>query len=169
MNRGSSGRALRSALCCARFIQMRDAPGANVTRRRFAPRKGACSSPSTSSSLPARSTSGGRPSYSHRAIAMSGIASRFKATSGRVHLFNLSPAPGSQSTVCMTGSLPRLLLTDAPAVAKTAGSWSQLRSWKNIWTRSQGSEGAVWEWEAEGWLRGWTDTHNEALPQAWFL
>ncbi|EJF62438.1 ribosomal protein L15 [Dichomitus squalens] len=29
---------------------------------------------------------------------MSGVASRFKATSSRVHLFNLSPAPGSQST-----------------------------------------------------------------------
>ncbi|KAI0747706.1 ribosomal protein L15 [Daedaleopsis nitida] len=29
---------------------------------------------------------------------MSGVASRVKATSGRVHLFNLSPAPGSTST-----------------------------------------------------------------------
>ncbi|KAI0371749.1 ribosomal protein L15 [Pilatotrama ljubarskyi] len=29
---------------------------------------------------------------------MSSVAARFKATAGRVHLFNLSPAPGSQST-----------------------------------------------------------------------
>ncbi|KAH9946327.1 ribosomal protein L15 [Epithele typhae] len=29
---------------------------------------------------------------------MSGVAARFKATSGRVSLFNLSPGPGSQST-----------------------------------------------------------------------
>ena len=36
-------------------------------------------------------------------LAMAGVAARFKATSSRVHLFNLSPAPGSQSTVRVTG------------------------------------------------------------------
>lgn len=35
----------------------------------------------------------------HRSDMSSAAAARFKATSGRVHLFNLSPATGSQSTV----------------------------------------------------------------------
>ena len=49
--------------------------------------------------------------------------------------------------------------------AKTPRSRSQLWFGQDLWTWTQGPEGAVGEWKAQGGLRGRTDHHLEALPE----
>jgi hypothetical protein len=49
--------------------------------------------------------------------------------------------------------------------AKTPRSWSQLRTRQDLWTRSQGPEGAVGQRKAQGGLRGRSDYHLETLSQ----
>ena len=56
-------------------------------------------------------------------------------------------------------------LTRTHVPAKTRRQRSGLRSWRYLRERPQRSEGKSRQWQAKAWFRGWTDPHNQALPQ----
>ena len=89
---------------------------------------------------------------------------RFRATSGRVGLFNLTPAANSQHKVCHLLCWYVSALTDSPA--KTCRTWPGLGQRWNVRERTQRSKGAVREWQAKGRFRRWPNSHRQADTEA---
>ena len=54
------------------------------------------------------------------------------------------------------------------AGAKTCGSRSRFTPRWYVRKRYKGPESALWQWQAQGWLRGWSDPDSQVVPEEGF-